>query len=407
MHIAYVHQYFATPRGSTGTRSYEFARRWAAAGHRVTVITSTAQLTAADVPGGDISRRRDFVIDGVRVIALPVAYSQKMGKPARMAAFARFMLASTWTLLRLRDVDVVYATSTPLTVAVPALVRRWLRKTPYIFEVRDLWPAVPVELGYLLNRWLIRTLRGLERRAYLDSAGVVALSPGMRDAIAAVVAGRRDILVAPNCCDLDRFRPDLDGQKVRRKLGWEGRFVCLHAGAMGQVNGLDQLIRVADRLREDPAFLFVLAGDGRERPALVDQVRRRGLGNVRFVGGGEIRGQLVLGNAADVCLVTVAPHPVLEHNSANKLFDALSAGRPVAINYSGWQRDLLEAEQAGLGCARGDEGAFAANLRWLKDHPSERAEMGRRARLLAETRFSRDRLAAEVLAFIQRLTAHG
>ena len=127
LHIAYIHQYFATLRGSTGTRSLEFARRWVRAGHRVTMITSTAQLVPADVPGGDLNRRSEFEVDGIRVIALPVGYSQKMGRLARMWAFLRFMFASTGTVLGLSGVDIVFATSTPLTVGIPAVSYTHLR----------------------------------------------------------------------------------------------------------------------------------------------------------------------------------------------------------------------------------------------------------------------------------------
>lgn len=401
MHIAYIHQYFATPRGSTGTRSYEFARRWVTAGHRVTLLTSTAQLTPEDVPGGDLSRRSAFEVEGIQVIALPVAYSQKMGRLARLIAFVRFMLASAWTLLRLKEVDVVFATSTPLTVAVPALLRRWLRGTPYVFEVRDLWPDVPFELGYIRGGVVMRVLRWFERLTYRRAAAVVALSPGMRDGVQAAAGETKPILVAPNCCDTAAFRPDVDGTATRRAHGWEGRFVCVHVGAVGMSNGLDQVVRVADRLRDDPEFLFVLVGDGRERPRLMKMAEELKLTNLQFTGSLPKHELPGLFAAADVSLVVFAPFPILEHNSANKFFDSLSAGKPVALCYGGWQRELIEQEGAGLGCRQGDEEAFARNLRYLKDHPDERAKMGRNARRLAETLFSRDRVAGDVLEFIR------
>ena len=400
MHIAYIHQYFATPNGSTGTRSYEFARRWVAAGHRVTMLTSTAQLTPADVPGGDLSRRCEFVLDGIRVIALPIRYSQKMGKAARILAFLRFMAASSREILRLSGVDVVYATSTPLTVAVPALLRKFVRGTPFVFEVRDLWPAVPCELGYIRSRLLTRFLCYFERLVYRRAAAVVALSPGMRDGVQASLRGDQRILVAPNCCDTEVFRPDRDGSLVRRDRGWEGRFVCVHVGAIGMSNGLDLVVRTADRLRDDPEYLFVLVGDGRERPRLMKMVEDRKLTNVQFTGSVPKEQLPDLFAAADVSMVVFAPFPVLEHNSANKFFDSLSAGKPIVLSYGGWQRELIEAAEAGLGCRQGDEEAFARNIQTLKDDPALRAKMGRNGRRLAETMFHRDLVAAQVLSFI-------
>lgn len=401
MHVLYIHQYFATPHGSTGTRSYEFARRWIRAGHRITMLTSTAQLRPADVPGGDLSRRAEFDCDGIRVIALPVAYSQKMGKLARIVAFLRFMWRSSWTALSISDVDIVYATSTPLTVAVPAMIRRLFRRTPYVFEVRDLWPAIPHQLGYLKSGLFLRLLQRFERCVYRSARAVVALSPGMRDGVRGAAGEEICVLVAPNCSDTDRFHPDIDGRPVRRERGWDEKFICIHVGAIGMSNGLDFVIRAADQVRDDPAVHFVLVGDGRERPALERMATERGLKNVEFTGDVPKSDVPRLFAAADLSLVVFAAFPILEHNSANKLFDSLAAGRPVLLNYGGWQREILESEGAGLGCRQGDLDAFVARLLALKADPARCAEMGRRARMLAETRFSRDRLASEVLALLE------
>ena len=126
MHILYLHQYFATPHGNTGTRSYEFAKRWVAAGHRVTVLTTVAQLTEADLTG--VKRRlvTRLQIDGINLMVCNIRYRQAMGFVRRAWAFFGFMLLATWLVLRVKDVDMVYATSTPLTVGVPALIARRL-----------------------------------------------------------------------------------------------------------------------------------------------------------------------------------------------------------------------------------------------------------------------------------------
>lgn len=405
MHILYIHQYFATPNGHTGTRSYEFARRWVRAGHRVTMLTSTAQLVFEDVPGGRLDRRCSFDLEGIRVIGLPVRYSQTMGRFGRIMAFVRFMLASLRAAMGIKDVDIVFATSTPLTVGVPALMRRWLKGTPYVFEVRDLWPAIPHELGYLPGGPVLWLLKAFERRVYRGSAGVVALSPGMRDGVVASAGERVPVIVVPNCCDTDRFRPDIDGSAIRREFGWGDRFVCIHVGAIGMANGLDFVLDVADHVRDDPDYLFVLIGEGRERPRLEAMIAERGLNNVVFTGPMPKARLPEVWAAADVALVIFAPFPILEHNSANKLFDSLSAGRAVLLNYSGWQREQLEAVEAGMGCAQGDVAGFVANLYRLKGDASLRQRMGGNARQLAEKRFNRDAAAGAILDFLQQAQA--
>jgi glycosyltransferase involved in cell wall biosynthesis len=166
---------------------------------------------------------------------------------------------------------------------------------------------------------------------------------------------------------------------------------------MGPVNGLDAVIEIAHRLRKDPEWLFVLIGEGNEKPRLQARCRALGLTNVQFLDGIPKSDLPVVLAAADVALVTVVPVPILEHNSANKFFDALSAGKPVVLNYGGWQREIIEPAGAGLGCHLGDTAEFCAKLSQLKSDPQLRATMGRNARELAVKRFSRDLLAAKVL----------
>lgn len=406
MNLLYIHQYFATPRGATGTRSYEFARRWVAGGHRVVVLTTQAQLTPEDFREGgaeepDRPRRTQRLrFDGVEVLARRIPYHQTMSRAARVMAFLRFMAWATARTLLSRNVDVVFATSTPLSVGIPALCAWWLRRRPFVFEVRDLWPDLPIAFGAVRAKPWIALLRALERWIYNGARGIVALAPGPADLIRSRRRIREGVIVVPNAADLDFFRPDVDGSQVRRRWKWQDRFVLIHAGAMGPANGLDAVLRVANMLRDDPEILFVLVGEGGERARLEQEAKRKELTNVMFLDRRPKTELPSLLAAADVCLVTVAPLSIMEHNSANKLFDALSAGRPVLINYAGWQRDLIEEAGAGYGCSMGDDAALAERVRLLKADRAALAAMGRRARYLAETHFDRDVLARRVLDFI-------
>ena len=400
MHVLYIHQYFATPKGSTGTRSYEFARRWIAAGHRVTVVTSPAQLTASDFGGVSPSLITRLSIDGINVIVLNVQYHQTMGFWRRMMAFVGFMILSTVMVLRMKNVDVVYATSTPLTVGIPALLAWWLRRWPYVFEVRDAWPAVPIAMGYIRNRLLIRFLRSVERTIYRGARAVVSLSAGMAASVRQQAPNGLPITTVPNSADTDLFRPDIDPGAIRSERHWEGRFVCIYTGAMGPANGLDTLVRAACHFQNDPAFLFVLFGQGREKSRIVAAADELGLENMQIADSLPKHALPAVIAASDVCLVTFANVKILQDNSANKFFDYLSAGKPVVLNYGGWQREVLESAQAGLGCALGDERAFFENLALLKTDAKRRTSMGRNARRLALQRYNRDLLAAQALEVI-------
>lgn len=405
MHILYLHQYFATPRGKTGTRSYEFARRWVQSGHHVTILTRTAQLTDEDF--GSTPRR--FVsrlhIDGIEIVALNIPYSQGMGTARRLWAFAWFMLSACYFAIRLKDVDILYVTSTPLTVGIPALLAHGLRGRRYVFEVRDLWPLVPIEMGMIRSRITILLLHGLERAIYRRAEAVTTLSPPVAELVRARAPAGKLIENIPNCADLHFFHPDVDGTATRRQREWNGRFVCLHVGAMGQVNGLDLILRAAAHFRHDPDFLFVLLGEGNEKNHLKAQRNALGLRNLQIVDAVPKQELPAIVAAADVCLMSITKVPVLEHNCANKLFDYLSAGKPVVLNYAGWQRDVLESAEAGCGCSLGDEQAFFAHLAALKVDVNRRTRMGLHARQLAVNYFDRDALAAKLLEVILKAAA--
>lgn len=406
MHILYIHQYFATPHGTTGTRSFEFARRWVKEGHRVTVVTSVAQLTPRDLEPASMRLVNRFQVEGIDVVALKLRYHQRYGFLRRVWAFVGFMVLSTIVALRVPRVDVVYATSTPLTVGVPALAGWWLRRRRYVFEVRDVWPAVPIAMGFIRNRLVIWMLRRLERAIYRRARAIVTLSPGMEQDVRRVAPPDTPIVTITNSSDTALFRPDVNGSMVRRQRGWGERVVCVHSGAMGISNGLDIVLRAAQRFEDDSDVHFLLVGDGGEKDRLIRERDRLRLSNLEISDGVSKSELPAIIAAADICLMTVAPIKVLEHNSANKFFDYLSAGKPVLLNYEGWQKEVLDSVGAGLGSRMGDEEAFLTNLAKLRADKSLRESMGRSARTLAESRFSRDRLASEALGVIVSAVDH-
>lgn len=391
MHILYIHQHFAIPSGSTGTRSYEFARRWVAAGHKVTVITGHYDI------GGLEYSKKPQMIDGIEIRIVGMRYSNKQSFLKRVMSFLGFMFVSVLAGLRVKKIDVIYATSTPLTVGIPAMVLKWLKRVPFVFEVRDEWPLIPIEMGVIKNKLLIWLLQVLEKRIYKNSAAIVALSPGMAQGVKDVIGDDKVIETVPNSSDIDAFRPDVDGSSIRKEHRWEDKFVLMHFGAMGKANGLEFLVHAADKLKENENIHFVVIGDGATRVSLKNKAETMGLKNIEFLGSipKKILPQYVA--ACDVSIVIFADYPILEHNSANKFFDSLSAGKPILLNYSGWHRDVIEQNNAGLGCKLCDLDEFVNKVMHLVSNDDQLPSMAANARIIAEDQFSRDKLANEVL----------
>jgi glycosyltransferase involved in cell wall biosynthesis len=410
MHILYIHQHFATPAGSTGTRSYEFARRWVKAGHKVTLIAGHYDIGGLQVSGALYQKQN---IEGINVVVVGTKYSNKQSYLRRITSFLSFCLLSIYAGLRTKGVDVIYASSTPLTVGIPAMVIKWAKHIPFVFEVRDQWPEIPIELGIITNRILIKILLWLEKTIYRNCSSIIALSPGQADGIRAVLTPdsrnrglteEKPITVIPNSCDIDMFRPDIDGSTIRQRMGWEDKLVLLHTGAMGKVNGLDFVINAAERLKDHSNIMFVLIGDGNQKPFLESRVKKLGLTNVEILSSVPKRELSDLYAAADIGLVIIGNFPIIEHNSANKYFDSLSAGKPVLLNYSGWQRKILEDNEAGFGCDLCNLDQFVEKVLHLNSHRQQIEQMGQNARRVAVEKFNRDQLAKQTLELISSVT---
>ena len=408
MDVLYFHQYFATRRRSTATRSYELARRLVERGHHVTIVSrDTRRLEAGrDGPprGRLIARER---VDAIDVLFLNIPYANRYPTPLRLASFGAFTIAAGVAGALERKPDVVFASSTPLTIGISGLATARLKRVPFVFEVRDLWPAVPVELGVLQNRPAVRSAEWLERRLYDGAAKIVVLSEGAQQELERRGVPREKLSLIPNAADLDVFRPGVVDDGFREQHGLEGRFVALYAGAMGRANGLDQLVDAAEALRRrgDERVAIVAVGDGGERPRLEERARELGLENLRFLPPVPKEQLAGIIGASDVTLTIFAPYPVLETNSPNKFFDSLAAGKPVVVNLDGWLRRLVEESEAGAWVPAGEPEALAWALSALAGDPERVERMGGNARTLAEQEFSRDLMAERLARTLEEAVA--
>jgi glycosyltransferase involved in cell wall biosynthesis len=393
--ILYLHQYFLTPEMAGGTRSFEMARRFVEAGHDVQMIT-TDQHPSPGAPAW-----RETIEQGIHVHWARVPYDNELGFARRVAAFFRFALRAAWRAGRLGG-DVLLATSTPLTIVIPALiVSRW-RRIPFVFEVRDMWPDVPIAIGALRNPVLVWMARRLESAAYRRAAAIVVLSPGMRDDIAdkGVPAGK--ITIVPNGCDVDIFASPRTGTAPRERFAWLGqRRLVLFAGTFGRLNGLDYLVRLASEVRGiDPEIRFVAIGAGRDWLRVRELAATSGvLDRTFFIFPAMPKRELAAWvQTADLMLALFGgPRAVWKDACTNKLFDAIAAGTPTACNFDGWQARM--AAEAGVGLTL-DQADASVAARQLVDILGDRqwlAGVPERARMLAPGRFNRQRLADQAL----------
>lgn len=402
MKVLYIHQYFSVLEGSTGNRSYWFSKKLAARGHTVVVVCGDSHGAVSGLLGSYRLGFRAGKVEDFWVVQIRVRYANALGKLGRFIAFVGFSLLSSFYVLTSRF-DLLFASSTPLTVAFPAIVAKKLRRKKTIFEVRDLWPSLLVEMGAISNASAINLLLALERMAYRISDHVVTLAPGILERVQEVRGGAPGTSMISNGSDLGLFEVARD-TRLQRGAFEGNRISAIYAGAHGKANGLDFLIEVAKELdlRAKGAVNIVLVGEGSEKASLRERTETFGLKSIEFRGPVEKKLLPSLFAEFDVGLQILAPLKGFhEGTSPNKFFDYIAAGLPVFTNYPGWIANLLSASGCGHVAVTPKE--FAKKLEEFSLSGIERQKMGESAILLATNSFNREKLADELVNLVERV----
>ncbi len=399
MFIIYIHQYFRTPSEPGGTRSYWISRELIKAGHQVTMITARKE--------GQKKAVEHQQIDGIDVIYIRNPYHQRFGFRKRLQSYLRFIWKAGRILFKKqKDADLVIATSTPLTVGIPPLLLKKIRGVPYVFEVRDLWPEVPIQMGALRNPLLRKSALLLEKMIYNNALHIVALSPGMQAGVIKAAGRPEKVSMIPNMAKVDKFGNKEKNDKLRKDLGLqENTFRVIHFGAMGLANGLDYIVDAARVLQQKGVtdVKFVFFGEGSEAPRLMERVEKENLGNVRFFKRVPMEQLAEVLKLCDASIISFLDIPILYTNSPNKLFDSLSAGLPVILNSAGWTRDLVKNHQCGAYVnPNKPEDCADVIMKWKNDRVLLN-KLGENARHLAASQFDKSILCPRFVEIIENL----
>lgn len=403
MHILYLHQYFVPPDGSGGTRSYEMAKRFVQAGHKVTILTSSAFFPESYQFKDAVNK---LSIDGINLRILHVPYSNNYSFAKRIQAFTSYVFKSSYDVVKIENVDLIFATSTPLTIALPGVFAKFWHRCKMVFEVRDLWPEIPIALGVLKNPLIVRVSRLLERFAYRNSDHIVALSHGMAKGIIASGYVERNVTVVPNSSDVELFRAEsVSADRFRSEYPMipDSAWV-VYAGTLGQANGIDYMVKIAsEMLPRNKHIQFVVVGDGKCLDEIKKVADKFNVLNTNFWMLPSIPKNMLpdLLSAATLTSSFVVDVPALWNNSANKFFDAFAAQRPIAINHEGWQADFLRESGAGL-VLPPDDAAQAARLidKFIKNTEGLDRSRSAAARAADEV-FGRDLLANRLIQVLE------
>ncbi|MFT5812541.1 MAG: glycosyltransferase involved in cell wall biosynthesis [Psychroserpens sp.] len=393
MRVLYFHQHFSTPKGRGGIRSYGMAQSLLRQGHNVTLVCGRRNGGQTGLNSEFKKGKREGVVDGIDIIEFDLSYSNSDGLLKRSMTFIRYALKSV-SIALFHDYDIVFATTTPLTAGIPGIFARWLRRKYFVFEVRDLWPELPKEMGVITNPIVLAAMSALEWCSYRSAHRCIALSPGIVEGIKRRGVNANKIALVPNGCDLDIFS---EASAVERpKEIPKNNFMAIFAGTHGLANGLDSVLNAAFELKQRGRndITIVLVGDGKLKPTLLKRAQDEGLNNVVFLEPVNKDKIAELLRNADVGLQVLSNIPAFYYGtSPNKFFDYIAAGLPVINNYPGWLADMINDNGCGFAVSPEDAGAFADALESAADNKETLFLMGKNSKNLAIKDFNRHDLA--------------
>jgi glycosyltransferase involved in cell wall biosynthesis len=401
MHILLIHQAFADLDEAGGTRHTELAHYLAEQGHQVTVIASPVsylsgksadkqKLAAKTQPTPNLTIYRCYTYN-----ALHRSFVH------RIFSFLSFMVSSFLTSLQVRNVDVVWGTSPPIFQGATAWLVARLKRTHFLFEVRDLWPAFAIAVGVLKNKALIRMSEWLERFLYRHADHVVINSPGFNEHVKS--RGARQVTLIPNSVDVDMFASASNPALFRERYDLKDAFVVVYAGAHGLSNDLRVLLDAAKILKSEKKIRFVMIGDGKEKAELMQRAAQMNLSNVSFLPPLAKQDMPEVLGAADAGLAILKPLELYKTTYPNKVFDYMAAGIPVILAIDGAIRQVVEAAGGGVFVQPGDPQALAASIKELARTPERARRMGQAGCQYVRTNFNRQDTAIKFEELLETL----
>jgi colanic acid biosynthesis glycosyl transferase WcaI len=405
LRVVLLTHYFPPEVGAPQARLFELARRAAAAGHGVTVVTGLPNYPTGVIPPKYRGRsRREETMEGVRVIRTWVYATPNRGFVRRILNHLSFAMSSLTALRRVGPADVIFIESPPLFTGLAALVYSRVKRAPYIFNVSDIWPQSAVELGALRNPVAVRLAEMLERHLYRRAARVSVVTPGMLERLAARGVPRGKLVLLTNGADTDVFHPAPPNTGLARTLGLDERKIFLYAGTHGMAQGLDTVLEAA-RQTTDPEVVYVLVGEGAEKEGLVKRAQAEGMTNVRFLPNQPRTLMPDLLNLAYASIIPLKRLDLFKSALPSKMFESMATARPIVASLWGEAAELIESAGCGLVVPPEDAVALRDAVEKLAADPHLARELGEKGRQYVSAHFDRRVIATRFIELLSETAA--
>ena len=410
MRMLLIHQYFLEKGEGGGSRFNEMTKTWSEQGHQITVLAGMVHYNTGIKPKkykGKFTFKDLKFYGGVDVIRCHVSESYNVNFLGRLWAYFSFVFSSIYAGLFKTNgkFDIILVTSPPLFVGITAYVISLFKRTPFVFEIRDLWPESAIDTGVLKNKLIIKFAYWFESFIYKNAKLINVLTPAFRDKLIIDKGiSKEKVFFIPNAADFnlaDKVQKDFDADAYKKELGLDGKFVITYVGSHGVANHLIQLIDVADKL-QNTNIIFQLIGSGMRKEFLQKEVSKRNLKNVIFrdpVPKSEVF-KFIL--ASDVGTSVLKNIDTFKTIYSNKTFDYMSCKVPILMIIDGVSRELIEESRAGIYVEPEDTKSIIKGINILSSmNKNELQIMGNAGYEYSKKHFDREYLAK---SYIRKLT---
>jgi len=403
MKILLLNQAFVSPDEPGHTRHFEMAQYLRQRGHELVIVASDLNYQTGQRTVERHGLFTEQMIEGVRVLRSYIYPALHRSYFWRIVSFFSFMFSSVWTALSVKDADLIMGTTPQIFQAVSAWFVAFIRRKPFLLEVRDLWPEFGVSMGVIRNPLVIALARWLERFLYARATHILVNSPAYREYMLAKGVPESKITFIPYGTDVDMFNPSVSGSNIRKQWGLEDKFVVLYAGALGQANDIYTVLCAAKHLNDEKHIRFVFWGDGKERPNLQLEAERLELENVIFAGVCPKKEMPFVIASSDVCLAILQNVPMFRTTYPNKVFDYMAAARATVLVIDGVIREVIESSHGGIFVEPANHELLAETILKLSKDPQRVKQMGENARAYLVKHLDRRDKLDQTLQLLQKM----
>lgn len=407
MHFLFLTHYFPPEVNAPASRTFENARRWIKAGHRVTILTCVPNHPNGAVqPGFTNSPLWQWEeMEGIRILRVRTFISPNKGIFRRIINYVSYFVSAVFLCSLVRQVDLVISTSPQFFCGLAGYPVSRLKRSPWILEIRDLWPESISAVGAISQKGTLGMLERLESFMYQRADHVVPVTHSFKQHIMARNVPEQDITVITNGADLDKYAPHPKDNATRTRLGLQGKFIVSYIGTHGMAHSLETVLMAALKTAEDSSVVYLLVGSGAERDKLLNIKEELKLTNVIMLPQQPKESMAEFIAASDVCLVLLRNTELFKTVIPSKMFEAMAMQRPIILGVRGESQKIVEDGQCGLCIEPENAQELAQAVMRLKADATLCESLGSNGRALAVKSYSRDVLAKVYQGVLERIAS--